>query len=87
MKRTRTTLCGLVALAGLLTLPLSIGCTKTHGGHYSVAQRPNPDVVYFEPGPEFKLTKEAEARRLAAEEQASAQANSPAEAAAQETKR
>jgi hypothetical protein len=52
-----------------------------------VAQRPDPDAIYFAPRPEHKLAKEAEAMKLADEGQANAEANKAAEARAQETKR
>lgn len=70
-----------------MTFALLAGFATTHGEHFSVAHRPDPDAIYFAPGPEHKLAKEAEAMGLADEGQSNADANTAAEVRAQENKR
>jgi hypothetical protein len=62
---------GLVCGIGLAMIAGSTGCQVDVGGQ----TLPSPyytkdDVQYFPPGPEFKLSREAAAQKLYAEEQA-----------------
>jgi hypothetical protein len=66
-RRARGTLCGLA----LLALVGAAGCQVDVGGQ----TLPSPyyltdDVQYFNPGPEFKLSREAAALKAAREEEA-----------------
>jgi hypothetical protein len=66
-RRTRGVLCGL----SLLALIGATGCQVDVGGQ----TLPSPyyltdDVQYFNPGPEFKLSREAAALKAAREEEA-----------------
>jgi hypothetical protein len=65
---------GLLGLAGLLALTVSVGCQSTYGGqNLPSGYYHQDDVQYFAPGPEFKLANEAAAMKAASEEQAAIQ--------------
>jgi hypothetical protein len=67
----------LFGLVSLLMLIPAIGC-KTDYGAFGINSMIPDDVVFFEPGPEFKLANEAAAKRATLE----AEANTSTEAAA-----
>lgn len=67
----KVSLRGLLCGAGLMIVSGSTGCQVDVGGQ----TLPSPyytkdDVQYFPPGPEFKLSREAAAQKLYAEEAA-----------------
>ncbi len=62
---------GLLCSVGLAMVAGSVGCQVDVGGQtIPSAYYMKDDIQYFPPGPEFKLTREAAAQKLYAEEQA-----------------
>jgi hypothetical protein len=62
---------GLLCSVGLAMVAGSTGCQVDIGGQtLPSAYYMKDDIQYFPPGPEFKLTREAAAQKLYAEEQA-----------------
>jgi hypothetical protein len=67
MPLVRGLLCGI----GLAIVASSTGCQVDVGGQtLPSAYYTKDDIQYFPPGPEFKLSREAAAQKLYAEEQA-----------------
>ena len=54
------------------------GCQSEIGGSKFGGYPADEDVQYFEPGPEFKLSREAAARQAFAEDEAATPSDSPA---------